>query len=170
MRALSLLILVTAAAFAGCSTQQARCEYDKSFDFSNLKTFDWQQSAKQPAKDELLLASVKAAVQNELAAMGITREPQNPDCLVGIGFTTALVRSEDWRNRYTPYYPDRAVFPDYMSEQGRLTLVFLQPHTSKLIWQRWTQFETEPIRLPLEQDAMAQAAVRKILRHFPPTG
>ncbi len=66
------------ALLLGCATISVNYDYDKEYDFSTFKTYDWMATPQNVRTDEFLLKRVKSAVSRELTAKGITQAPDNP--------------------------------------------------------------------------------------------
>src|SRR6185295_9186489 len=71
------LLLVLSSSVAG---QKVAVNYDKTFNFANVKTYSWDRgmAARNPNIDRLIVA----AVENELAARGLTKVDSAADVIV----------------------------------------------------------------------------------------
>jgi hypothetical protein len=76
------LLLVIAALCGSAQAEKIRVHYDKSIDFSKYKTYGWAPVG--AVAHPMLALDVVGAVDQEMAAHGLTKVPANPDLLVQI--------------------------------------------------------------------------------------
>jgi hypothetical protein len=73
------LAVALALAPAGAPAQSIQTDYDRSFDFSRLKTYDFAQQTRRPndplAVNPINDRQVQAALDSQLVAHGHTRDP-----------------------------------------------------------------------------------------------
>ncbi len=75
-------LLVVAVLSASAQAERIRVHYDKSIDFSKYKTYGWAPVG--AVAHPMLALDVVGAVDQEMAAHGLTKVPANPDLLVQI--------------------------------------------------------------------------------------
>jgi hypothetical protein len=82
----SLAILVLAPAFAA----KPQIQWNESYDFSTIKTFEWQDHAGQSLKesDPFLHSHLVNAIEYQLTAAGLTEVTENPDVYVNYTSST----------------------------------------------------------------------------------
>lgn len=76
------VFLMTMMLCATASAEKIRVHYDKSVDFSKYKTYGWAPVG--AVAHPMLALDVVGAVDQEMAARGLTKVPSNPDLLVQI--------------------------------------------------------------------------------------
>jgi hypothetical protein len=84
-RALScglLSLLIAMILCTGASAEKIRVHYDKSVDFSKYKTYGWAPHG--AVAHPMLALDIVGAVDDEMAARGMTKVPANPDLLIQI--------------------------------------------------------------------------------------
>jgi Domain of unknown function (DUF4136) len=75
-------LLVVAVLCASAQAEKIRVHYDKSIDFTKYKTYGWAPVG--AVAHPMLALDVVGAVDQEMAAHGLTKVPANPDLLVQI--------------------------------------------------------------------------------------
>ena len=76
------ILLVMAMLCATASAEKIRVHYDKSVDFAKYKTYGWAPVG--AVAHPMLALDIVGAVDQEMAARGLTKVPSNPDLLVQI--------------------------------------------------------------------------------------
>lgn len=76
------VLLVMAMLCATASAEKIRVHYDKSVDFAKYKTYGWAPVG--AVAHPMLALDIVGAVDQEMAARGLTKVPSNPDLLVQI--------------------------------------------------------------------------------------
>jgi hypothetical protein len=153
----------------GCSSYKVSHDYDTGKDLAALRTYDWMSesrdgSAAVPgdvAWDSLIDTRVKKAVDSQLAAKGVRRDPQNPDFLIVYQVSTKdKVRAQS----YTFISDKRLV----RYEEGTLVLDFVAPNGQDLLWRGAARRTLEGKPTPEKTDRRIRKAVEEILKGFPP--
>jgi hypothetical protein len=158
------------------STYDVKHDYDKKVNFSDLKTFDWMQVPEKAGISTLTVQRVINAVNAELKAKGFMRSPDNPDFLIAqhIG-KRDQVQVSDWGDGYGGHRGYRGGYwgpsgaTTYQYEEGSLILDFVDPKTKDLIWRGSAKAEVQNIDTPEKREKTINAAVKDILRTFPPS-
>ena len=76
------LLLMLSLFCANAAAEKIRVHYDKSVDFSKYKTYGWAPHG--AVAHPMLALDIVGAVDQEMAARGLTKVPSNPDLLVQI--------------------------------------------------------------------------------------
>jgi hypothetical protein len=74
------VILVISGLCATAAAEKIRVHYDKSVDFAKYKTYGWAPVG--AVAHPMLALDIVGAVDQEMAARGLTKVPSNPDLLV----------------------------------------------------------------------------------------
>ena len=121
---LAALGLLLAGTPADAKKQPPRVEYDESFDFSSIRTYDFfRQDSKQTegTAAEALLPKLERLVEAHLATRGFERSAESPDFLITFdghmsdnldlygGYRSAVTKNVVWET-YTPWRPPRSSF------------------------------------------------------------
>jgi hypothetical protein len=77
-----LFLLLTLVFCASATAEKIRVHYDKSIDFLKYKTYGWAPHG--AVAHPMLALDIVGAVDDEMAARGLTKVPANPDLLIQI--------------------------------------------------------------------------------------
>ena len=180
----SLFCLLLMVLALGCASSiDVKHDYDKSQDFSALKTYDWfPEPAIIPGnartameRSGLLAKRIKDAVDNELRAKGLKKDSGNPNFLIAkhIGFDQKI-NVIDYGYNYGGYglYYGRAWggrnIDVYEYTEGTLILDFIDTKTKQLIWRGIATGTVDASRPKEEREKRLNEAIAKILAKFPP--
>ena len=147
----------------GCTAYRVSHDYDPGADFSALRTYDWLDPAEGGGLEPnaLIDARVKDAVNAQLEAKGLRRDPKSPDFLIAYDISKkGRVRVEN----YT-FIADKKL---RTYEEGTLVLDFVAPNGKDLLWQGVARRTLDSRPTPEKIDKRIQGAVEEILAAFPP--
>ena len=155
---------------AGCG-MKVTTDFDKSVDFSRLRTYDWapreESATSDPrAENSLLISRIRTAVERELSAMGYRKAATgDPDFLVGHLVTT--------QTRFPPSFKDagwQSGLPTEVDqyEEGTLILDLIDPNGMRLMWRGTATTPLDESAGPRQREATINEAVQSILKRFPP--
>ena len=173
--ALSLVIL----ALAGCARVSVTTDYDRSANFSGLRTYTWrpgkQQGTGDPRIDSTLLdARMRAAVDRVLAAKGYQKAAPEatPDFLVGYHAVVRQKTSIQTINTWYGYRVGaRGGWPETYThdyDEGTLLIDIIDPKTNQLLWRGTGTAVVDPTASPEKRERRINDAVDQILAKFPP--
>lgn len=145
----------------GCVTPSPEYDYDKEYDFSTLKAYEWMDAPQYVLADPFVTERAKSALIRELDAKGIQRALDNPDF---------LIRVSNWfvRPRYDM---------DYEGSEGAvahprivLHIDFVEAKTKQVVWQaeRYRITELNRIYTPQDKEPVINELVIEMIKHFPP--
>lgn len=159
------------ALLLGCATISVNYDYDKEYDFSTFKTYDWMATPQNVRTDEFLLKRVKSALSRELSAKGTIQAPDNPDFLVAFhGSRENKIHVTDWGYSYGPFGrrigDTRIDINQY--EQGTLLVDFVDAKTKQMVWRGIASRVLEPDLAPQEKERLINEAVTEMMKNFPP--
>ena len=160
---------------SGSWAQKVRVDYDRTFDFSGLKTYAWKMHPAMEADPEL-----RASVGAELVRMAVSRElldksfepaeEEFADFYV-TGFGTRERGSEitgaigGWYNT-SPYYMQSwgtVMVRNYV--EGTLVLDIVDTKTKQLAWRAYCQ---GAVRNMSKRHKVINKAIQKAFKKFPP--
>ena len=176
----ALLLTVTAAALAGCSTLSVSHDYDTSVDFAQYRSYDWMEkpgsaptgAAATTLGGGLFDRRVRAAIEGELADRGLAQTDVDPDLLVvyHVGVEDRI-RVTDFGYHYSPYYwgfggRDIDV---HQYKQGTLIIDLVDAETKNLVWRgSGTKVLEQQQRSPEEAQRRTNEIVARIMASYPP--
>lgn len=172
MKAVPIVCIASLIALMlGCATTSVNYDYDKEFDFSTFKTYDWMTTPQNVRADEFLLKRVKSALSRELRAKGISLTLDNPDFFVALhGSRENKVQVTDWGYSYGPF--ERRIRESKIEvsqyEQGTLLVDFVEAKTKQMVWRGIASRVLEPDLAPQEKERLINEAVTEMMKNFPP--
>lgn len=151
-------------------------DYQRTVNFTHLMTYDWLPVPKEANISSLDLARIKSAVNSELEAKGLKMTSRNPDFLIAEHLGTKdKVIIDGWGYYDDPYlfywrgYRGYGGLTAYQYEEGIIILDFVDPGSKNLIWRGTAKGVLSGATTPEKRDTLVKEAIRKILKHFPPT-
>ena len=137
VRTLSVLVLFLCACAATATAQSVQSDFDKSYDFSKLKTFDF---APQPfdgalAQDSLNNGRIRHALESKLMASGFGMEEMDRPDFVVVYYVSSRNKFSVQDYGYGPprWFGRRDVRVDEYTE-GTLTVDLIDAKTRRLVW------------------------------------
>jgi Domain of unknown function (DUF4136) len=173
MKAAAIVPIATLiVVMVGCATTSVNYDYDKEYDFSTFKTYEWMTMPQNVRTDEFLMKRVKSALNRELNAKGITKASANPDFLVALhGSRESRVQVTDWGYSYGPF--GRRIGESRIDviqhEQGTLLVDFVEAKTKQMVWRGIASRVLEPDLAPQEKERLINEAVIEMMMNFPPS-
>lgn len=169
--------------FAGCATATVSSDYNRSADFSKLKTYNWTSEQKPTGDlrfdDPALRAVIKQSIETELQAKGFQKAGAGqPDVLVKYYIT--VEPKKDFIGDYNPpsfnsrtgvvTMPNTAArnMATFQYDDGTFVLDMLDPKSGGILWRGSLNGVVDPGATPEKRKARAPEAVAKVLKDFPP--
>ena len=160
------LALLTTTAMA----QDVTYDYDKTADFSRIKTYAWEGGTN--VNDPLNHKRIVAAVDSQLAAKGLTRVAAEADPDVVISYRAAL--TEDLEINGTGYgrfarlggTGSARVERVYV---GTLLIGMFDADTRALVWRGTASRELDLDASPEEREKHLKKATEKLFKKYPPS-
>lgn len=173
MKQLSLFFILLYLGFiVGCSAvYDISYDYDRSVNFTGLKTYNWLPASENTSMTELDLIRIKKAVNAELEAKYLRLTSDNPDFLIDAYIATKdKVIARGWGNGHYPYltYTGYGSGYIYQYEEGTFILDFVNPKSKNLIWRGAAKSNLDYAETPEKRDKLIKEAIQKILQNFPP--
>jgi hypothetical protein len=183
------MVCIVFIAFAtGCSTFDVHYDFDRDYNFSSIKAYEWMSVPQKTQDNELTLKHIKSAVNRQLQAKGLIMTSQSPDVLIALhGGKEKRVDVQEWGYAYrdrdyyhTGAFSPRGVTPldtygrdnieyrrgtdTYEYEVGTLIIDFVDARKKELIWRGVASGMVNPDTSAEEIDK----TVAKILENYPP--
>jgi hypothetical protein len=164
-----IALLFATATFA----QQVKTDYDRDANFSQYKTYSWEQVQTQ---DQLWVERIKEAVNAALTAKGLTPVESGGDVAIVAIETTQTQRTLNtfydgfgggWRWRGAGGFGSATTTVDNY-KVGTLVVDLFDAHTKTLIW-RGSSTDTLSDKSDKNIKNLDKG-VRKMFDHFPPDG
>lgn len=174
----ALALAVLLAGLAGCSSLSVNYDYDNNVEWTNFKTYNWMEGARDaidPAmalgNSSLLDQRIRNSVNGEMEYRGLAVS-EEPDLLVVYHLgTQEKIQVTDWGYRYSDYYwgyGGRQIDVDQYTE-GSLVIDLVDAKTMNLVWRgTGTKVLDRSQRSPEEIQARLDDIVAKIMASFPP--
>lgn len=150
-------ILITGCAHKDAAYDGVHYDYDVNFDFDRVKTYDWVSLPGTLRIDQFNRIRIRAAVDSQLDARGLTIARRDPDVF--------LVMYGGTRKEF-----DMTAAMDYeVYTAGRLKLALYNAASNEEVWWAETRADLFHHMTPEEKDRVIAFAVHRILEHYPPT-
>lgn len=176
--AVAILLLGAIPALA----QDVRYDFDKDKDFSKYKTYKWVpiKGADQP--DDLTAKQIKASVDAELSAKGLTKT-ESDDANLFVGFQTAIGTEKQFTSYNTGwgygggwgggwYGGGMGTTTTYGSTStvyvGMLDLSMYDSTQKQIVWRGSVSKTLDPKAKPEKKEKNINKAVAKLLKNYPP--
>ncbi|HQB95009.1 MAG TPA: DUF4136 domain-containing protein [Candidatus Omnitrophota bacterium] len=171
---------------AACATATVSSDYDKSVDFSKIRTFAWGEDRKPAGDlrfdDPALRQVVKDEVTRQLTSKGLRLTgPGTADVLLKSYITVELKEDQmaDYAMTYPPAYEPGvgitnlntcAVRDAFMFkyEDGTFVLDMVDARTRTILWRGTLEGMVDPAATPEKRISRVPAAVAKVLAKYPP--
>ena len=165
----TFLAALSLCAVASCSSLSTNFDYDTSYSFTNLATYDWTEKETEIATLEA--RRVRAAVDAELAARGFKQSATKPDFQVAAHVKhQEKVEVQSWGYSYRPHsawYGEPSV-DLYEYSEGSLVIDVIDPAKHELVWRGTASKVIDEDWTPQEREEEIRAAVKALLASFPP--
>jgi hypothetical protein len=172
-KTLIYLIFVSAIALTGCSSA-VKYSYDQNTDFKRYRTYSWSTVTQEKQPEETAVRNAKAAVNQQLAAKGLTEVSRDPDFYISLDIDRKLVWDKDnsypdLRYRYQSYKSRGALVWSKQYEKELLALDFISAKSQKVIWHGSVKKNTDAIQTVDKEEKRIAESVSKILVNYPPS-
>jgi hypothetical protein len=138
MRVVNILGLVLGLLVGSAAAQSVQSDFDRSFQFSNLKTFSFaiqRRGATDPlAADSLNDGRIRTGLESQLIANGFRMETEKADFVIAYYVTTKNKLSvQDYGYGPPRWFGSRDIRVNQYSE-GTLMVDFIDVKTNQVIW------------------------------------
>ena len=150
--------VVLAACVLGCSTPslvQGRYSYDRTTDFSEVKSFAFPEVDESVFSTPESAAHFRTTLLRALSAKGLTENPEDPDFIILAPSVETYVEEYVWAG-------------DIQLPMAMLRVSFRPPTESKNIYEAAAHVYGEVDWPQEDKNAAIEEAVKTILANFPP--
>lgn len=166
-----LLLCSIIFACLGCSGINTRSDFDRKYDFKQLKIYEWLEVSKGENVRHIDVERVRRAVNKDLKFKGFQLATGRADFLIALSIgtqhrSTVVGDNSGWDRFSGGTGPRSARVVNY--EQGTLKLDLIDRKTMKIIWQGEARAVLSKRPSPRKVEARINEAVGKMLRDFPP--
>ena len=138
MRVVSLLAVVLGLLVGSAAAQSVQSDFDRTFQFSNLKTFSFavqRRGAADPlAADSLNNGRIKTGLESQLVANGFRMDTEDSDFVIAYYVTTKNKLSvQDYGYGLPRWFGSRDIRVNQYSE-GTLMVDFIDARTNQVVW------------------------------------
>jgi uncharacterized protein DUF4136 len=171
MRIATMVMLVSLILPAArAAAQDVTYDYDKSADFSRIKTYAWV--AGTPVTDELNHKRIVAAVDSQLGLRGLRQVEAGgtPDVVVAYHarFTRDLEISTSGWGGYRLAASRSGTARVQEVTVGALTVEMLEARTRSVVWRASATKDVNRDASPEKRDKNINKAAEKLFKHYPP--
>ncbi len=174
-----LFAFVFLGVLLGCGGgMRVTSSYDRAIDFSAYRTFDWMPLDNPRTQDPAsgapeLDRHIRASIEEQLAAKGITHSSTSPDFVVGYLATIRTNMDVTTFSNVFGYREGGSWVNDpnlTQFRQGSIIVAFVAPGTREVSWRGSAEAEMkeETIGDPQALQQGVANAVQKILAQYPP--
>ena len=173
-------LLLLAVAAIGCSTVQAKTDYDRSANFGGFRTFKMLEGKALPSDsgappNTMVGDRISEEIKNQLLAKGLTQSDDSPNVLVG---WVAGARTRQELEAMGPYDP---MMGPYMGvgywgpadvwtteyQHGTLIIDMTDAASHKMVWRTIVTADKNKVT-ELGEPKLIQEAVAKAFKDYPP--
>jgi len=173
----ALLLMISGSALG----QNVRYNFDKDADFSKFKTYKWVVIEGATQADSLTDKQIKAAVDAQLAAKGLTKS-EGDDVDLFVGYQTAIGTEKQFTSYdmggwgYGPgwyrggWYGGGGMTTGQTSTiyTGQLVIDMYNPAGHDLIWRGVASKTLDPKAKPEKREKNLNKALTKLFKNYPP--
>lgn len=189
-----LLSFIVIVFITSCSSLTLDTDYDKSIDFSSLKTYRWHAQNKYNTASQqylkvnnLMDQRIRSTINQQLKTQGyILESTKKVDFLVNYSVVIEDKTDIHTYNNYNGYYPGFRYGTGFgyyghgiaynsgsdiqviYYQQGTLIIDIVNPETDQLMWRGAADGRLPKSANRTEKDKLIQQNVTKILSDFPP--
>jgi len=174
------IVLFILGLIVGCATPLVvNYDYDTTYDFTRLKTYDWLPSPPGSQMEDLTEKRLQHAVETQLDAKGYSQSAESPDFLIalqGIKKTETSGSTAVGASIGVPVGGRGSMSVGVgkskprVKQEGTLILDFLDRKDNTKIWQGTATAAIQPKISPEEQQQRINTVVAELLKNFPPRG
>jgi hypothetical protein len=162
---------------AGCAPLTVGIDYDTTYDFTKLKTYEWTASTPGDQMEDMTEKRFQGAVNAQLQAKGYSRSAESPDFLIsmeGIKRSVQTGSTAVGASIAVPVGSHGSVSlgggrsKPRVKQEGELTVLFTERSSGTLVWKGIAAAEIGLKKSPEEQQKTINAVIAELLKGFPP--
>ena len=172
MRTTSLVIAAVLLASIIALAQNITYDYDKSVDFSTLKTYAWIQGTEVP--DQFNHARVVDAVSAQLASKGLKQVELSGHPDLWVAYHAVFdrdLRISGFSNGFGPYRLGGSRSGSARTEEilvGTLVVDLVDSQTSTILWRGIASKEIDVNANPSKRERNINRAAERLFKNYPP--
>jgi hypothetical protein len=162
---------------AGCAPLTVDYDYDTTYDFTKLKTYDWLPSPQGDQMEDMTEKRFQGAMNAQLKAKGYNRSTESPDFLLSMAGIKKSVESGSvgvGASIAVPVGSRGSVSlgggksKPRVKQEGELTVLITERASGTLVWKGMVSAEIGLKKSPEEQQQQINAVIAELLKNFPP--
>lgn len=166
-----LIILSLATLMGACSSLTTAYDYNKDWDFSQYKTYQFSEDDLENEVGEINRNRMLEAIRSEMNAKGLT-ESETSDLLIRPHVKTIIksdARTTGGRGQYNWHSANTTthVYYDQYTE-GTMFITLIESEGQSIVWEGTASRKLNEKASPEKKDENIKAAVAKILSKYPP--
>lgn len=162
MRRTGTIGAVLAWLVTGCAGVSTSIDWNESYAFSDLGTYDWLESDTPPGIDESTVGEIVGTADTVLQEKGYSKDADSPTFFVAYHFG----QEERYASRRYSNPFDRTTYLEG-SKQSRLIIDVIDPEANEAVWSGSAGIEADPSDVH-KNAPLIRKAVRELLAGFPP--
>ena len=162
----------------GCArvNESVDTTYNRSVDFSALKTYNWWALHGQPDTSAEDLALIRRLIDADLQAKGLQRTEESPDFLIVVLLRKS--QQDETQEFYSsrkrtlfdiPPQVDEGGSASWKYQEGTMVINFVRPQTNHRVWRGAFKTGLDSATTPKKRTALIERAVHQIMKEFPPS-
>ena len=172
-----VLVVFVLAGAAGCAPLTVDYDYDTTYDFAKLKTYDWLPSPPGDQMEEMTEKRFQGALNTQLQAKGYSRSTDAPDFLISMEGVKKSVQKGSTAVGASIAVPvgshgsvslGGGKSKPRVKQEGELTVLIKERSSGTLVWKGMAGAEIGPKRSPEEEQKQVNAVIAELLKNFPP--
>ena len=138
VRVMSMVVMILGALVVSAAAQSVQSDFDRTFRFSNLKTFSFavqNRAATDPlAADTLNDGRIRTGLESQLLANGFRMDTETPDFVIAYYVTTKnKLNVQDYSYGPPRLWGSRDIRVNQYAE-GTLMVDFINVKTNQVVW------------------------------------
>lgn len=174
IRVMSMLALLVGLLAASAAAQSVQTDFDRSFRFSDLKTFGFanqRRAASDPlASDSLNDGRIRSGLESQLTASGFRMETEKADFVIAYYVTTKnKLNVQDFGYGPPRWFGSRDIRVNQYSE-GTLMVDFIDAKSNQVVWRGRASGTLEMKGVDKKISKSVEKLVKQFLKDAQPKG
>ena len=161
------VILSLSVLMAGCAAISVDYNYDASFDFSNLSSYNWLEMPMDFPIDHYSAQHIKTAVDRQMKEKGFRLMTGNPDFIISLQGQKDTVRQSPQSTSTSRVTGERKASEQF--QHGTFTMTMIDAETDRLIWEGYAKGVIPPNLSMKDKIKKTNEVIADLLADFPPS-
>jgi hypothetical protein len=149
------------------SAHDVNYDYDRSADFGGYRRYQWVDSVKGRAPNQLMDQNIKRAIDSQLSAKGLHRVESGGD--LEISYETAVEHEKQFNGlSLGPRWNGTAHVSTSTIDVGRLAVSMFDTNRKQLVWRGSLEKTLNIGKDPDKNYRNLEKAAARLLRNYPP--